>query len=408
MKFVDDTVLAMEQALVEDPDDLASHMAYADYLHDKGDPRGELIQIQLALEDENHSPHERKKLQAREEKLLKKHEREWVGELAPWLTDQKGLTLNGHQDSDEEYRYTFKRGWIDTIISTVCSPSFTARLARSPESRLLRHLAIRSEEGSYDTSDELIGTPDRDHWLSLFPLLKAENLSNVRIFEVGELDSWENPSEEYNCDSAGIEAVQIIKKMPRIEELYLLASEIDMSELFSLRTLNQLRILLVYHMGAEYPLSRLAKNPSLSNLTHLLLYPHGSPGMYNNDEPYLTNDGIKAVLRSKHLTSLTHLQLRMSDFGDKGCKELVNSGRLQQLKFLDLRLGFITDEGANALAECEDIGNLDYLNVARNQISPEAVCKLKAKVTKIDASDQFEHDHNRESIFEEFVEGDGE
>src|SRR4051812_15966193 len=35
---------SLEAALVENPDDDAAHMAYADHLHDQGDPRGEFIQ----------------------------------------------------------------------------------------------------------------------------------------------------------------------------------------------------------------------------------------------------------------------------------------------------------------------------------------------------------------------------
>ena len=42
---------ALEEALAANPDDVASHAAYADHLADLGDPRGELIQVQLALED---------------------------------------------------------------------------------------------------------------------------------------------------------------------------------------------------------------------------------------------------------------------------------------------------------------------------------------------------------------------
>src|SRR5260370_431792 len=64
---------SLEQALAENPDDLAAHSAYADYLMEQGDPRGELIQLQLALEDPKRPAPERKKLQQREAAALKKH-----------------------------------------------------------------------------------------------------------------------------------------------------------------------------------------------------------------------------------------------------------------------------------------------------------------------------------------------
>src|SRR6516165_4891056 len=51
---------ALEEALAANPDELASHMAYADYLGEQGDPRGEYIRTQLALEDESKPAAERK------------------------------------------------------------------------------------------------------------------------------------------------------------------------------------------------------------------------------------------------------------------------------------------------------------------------------------------------------------
>src|SRR5947209_8737880 len=42
---------ALESAILAHPDDLASHMAYADFLSDQGDPLGEFIRTHLALED---------------------------------------------------------------------------------------------------------------------------------------------------------------------------------------------------------------------------------------------------------------------------------------------------------------------------------------------------------------------
>src|SRR5436305_11287140 len=39
-----------ERALAADPNDLATACAYADYLAEQGDPRGEFMQIQIALE----------------------------------------------------------------------------------------------------------------------------------------------------------------------------------------------------------------------------------------------------------------------------------------------------------------------------------------------------------------------
>src|SRR4051812_3744989 len=79
----------LESALVENFDDLTSHLAYADFLTEQGDPhltaRGEFIQVQLALEDPSKPEAERKKLQQQEKQLLQAHGHAWLGELIPHL-----------------------------------------------------------------------------------------------------------------------------------------------------------------------------------------------------------------------------------------------------------------------------------------------------------------------------------
>src|SRR5262249_28733887 len=66
---------ALEDALAESPDDLAAHAVYADYLMERGEPRGELIQVQLALERDGLPAAERARLRKREGELLRQHAR---------------------------------------------------------------------------------------------------------------------------------------------------------------------------------------------------------------------------------------------------------------------------------------------------------------------------------------------
>src|SRR5436305_9160952 len=96
----------LEAALVENPDDRATHMAYADFLAEQGDPRGEFIQVQLALEDAGLPARQRQLLQQREQELLQTHQREWLGDLAPYLLDQQGA-----RDWRGWNQFRFARGW---------------------------------------------------------------------------------------------------------------------------------------------------------------------------------------------------------------------------------------------------------------------------------------------------------
>src|SRR4051794_37149265 len=88
-------VLAIEENLVSSPDDLFTHRAYADLLFRQRDPalaaRGRFIEAQLRLEDPDRSDEERRKLVARQRKMLKDHGRTWLGSLARFLIDQEGV-----------------------------------------------------------------------------------------------------------------------------------------------------------------------------------------------------------------------------------------------------------------------------------------------------------------------------
>jgi hypothetical protein len=154
----------------------------------------------------------------------------------------------------------------------------------------------------------------------------------------------------------------------------------------------------LYHVDEPYRLSALAENPAFSRLTHLLLHPHyHKAGALGEEMPpdeqegaaYLTLADVRAVLRSPHLTSLTHLQLRVCSMGDEGCREIVRSGILRRLKSLDLRHGRITDEGARVLADCKDLARLEYLDVERNGLTKEGIGRLKkVGIKPLKAADQ--------------------
>jgi len=60
------------RAIVDDPDDVDAYLVYADWLQARGDPRGELVAVQVALE---RSPDA--ELLAREAALLEQHGVDW-------------------------------------------------------------------------------------------------------------------------------------------------------------------------------------------------------------------------------------------------------------------------------------------------------------------------------------------
>jgi uncharacterized protein (TIGR02996 family) len=376
------TQLALERALVEAPDDLAAHSAYADYLSERGDPRGELIQAQLALEDEGRSAAERKKLQEQEKKLLQAHARDWLGDLAPLLLKGRGP------------RYQFARGWLDSLEISALSLSLSRALAKAPQARLLRRLIIETvvdpegdevAPGEDEAADVPAEVDERE--AALWPLVKSASLQNVRVFQLGE-QADDIVSTYMSAYDTG---VPLVKSMPRLEELYLLAhmSGEDLVALFALKSLHNLRALQVYHVEHHYPLVVLARNASLGRLTHLWLRPHGLGLNVPPSGAYIDRDGVREVLRTRYLKALTHLRVQLSNMGDAGCEEIVRSGALKRLKVLELQYGEITDEGARALAACPDLRNLELLDLSHNNLTQAGRKALAAVPIQVRADDQF-------------------
>jgi uncharacterized protein (TIGR02996 family) len=383
---------SLEAALVENPDDLASHMAYADYLTEQGDALGEFVRVQLALEDESRPSTETKKLQRQEKKLLDAHARTWLGDLAPFLLDV--------DESVEEYdrmkvEFAFRRGWLHSLHASNFTLAFTRALARSPQVRLLRDLHLENNNYEDQENEPGDGVPDDvdPETSQLYPLIRCPHLGNVRRLILGELD---NPDQVLagaeasfdQCHTHGPGLAGVLKLMPKLEELFLLAHGVDVEQVFSLRTLGNLRLLLVYH-ATRYPLGRLAKNPSLGRLTHLLCHPHALTP--DDDEPHFREPAVKALVNSPELKALTHLQLRLSDVGDRGVKTIVASGVLKRLKSLDLAHGCVTDEGAQTLAAFPDLKTLLRLNLTNNCLTREGIDLLKASgIAEVKAERQWQ------------------
>jgi uncharacterized protein (TIGR02996 family) len=355
---------SMEAALVDDPDDRAAHAAYADLLMEQDDPRGEFIRVQLALEDPAVPAGERKKLQKREKELFEAHWKEWFGELASHLSGAflTGVFLPPDRGGDH---LRMARGWLDHLEIDYLMHDLATRLARAPQVRLLRELEIRSEEQS----------GPRGRHKALSHLAAAPLLGNVRSLSLGadseEGDDWTFPLGGIIVNAA---IPDIVRQMPRLESLALWADGYNLGKLFSLPTLTRLRMLQVYHVSAVHPLDLLAANPAFGNLTHLLLQP---PRLEIGEPASIRLEGVWALVRSPHLKSLTHLQLRMSDMGDAGIEEIIRSGILKRLKRLDLRCGTVTDEGARLLAECPDARRLERLDLTYNLLTADGVAALR-------------------------------
>jgi uncharacterized protein (TIGR02996 family) len=398
---------SLEAALVDDPDDLAAHSAYADYLMEQGDPRGELTQVQLALEGAGRPEKERERLRRREGELLEKHARRWLGDVGRFL-------VGDWSGEDKPWHFRFARGWLDAVRLLPFPEAVVIALARAPEARLLRRLEVVYDMRHHPFGfDNFILGPNRalkeeervdrgDFYMSepgeiMPPLLASPHLRNLRAFKLGFSDSGERMGYSTmvapfaNCNARQV--IELLRKCPRLEELTLNAPLPRINELFAAPELSQVRSLQYYYGDGErygaggsrgYRLSALAKNAAAGRLTTLRLHA--------GRETTISLKELNAVLRSPHLPSLTHLQVRVTTFGDEGALAVVKSGILRRLEVLDLGHGNMTDEGARLLAECPDLGHLERLHVSRNALTKRGVAALRARGIEVVADDQHRPD----------------
>jgi uncharacterized protein (TIGR02996 family) len=370
---------SLEQALVENPDDLAAHSAYADYLSEQGDPRGEFIQVQLGLEDSKRSSSERRQLQMREKSLLREHGLRWLGSLAPFVTGESEVDP-WKEPTAPLGQLRFARGWLDSLEIARLTDALATELAQAGEVRLLRRLTIDSL-GSGTAATILAACP---------------HLSNVRALKVGQ-----QAAGLWSSDYSGMELIQ---NLPRMEELVLSCLGGDAFRgrpIFSLPTLHNLRVLEVHVETTEYTdlaLEILAANPALHGLTQLRLC--------GGRVPYpLPPDSLRALLDSSCLNALTHLALRSFDVRDAGCALIAQSDLLRRLRVLDLTDGRITDRGARTLAMSPDLGRLEELHLSGNPLTDVALSAVRQTgvrvifdVQRLQLTDRdFDHIHDDET-----------
>lgn len=276
--------------------------------------------------------------------------------LAPLLlagsTIPKGEYVGGTYVSREvpNYEWRFARGFLDYLKIDQLYVPMARALRDAPQARFLRELVIEyiadasDERGPEDAHEPGPDVPtfekDNIQFNSIFPLIHTPEFSNLRRLRIGDdkdmdkcLTGRWGVHHHTCCNFAG----PLVRRMPRLEELHLLCKDFDPVPVFGCKTLTDLRVPRVYHLGKdgtdewrrgereryEYPLDVLAGNRALGNLTHLLFHPHTRE---YGGSTFLPLEEVQHVLKSKHLRTLTHLQLRLSDMGDEGCAAIVKSG----------------------------------------------------------------------------------
>ena len=143
---MNDTRAGLEAALAANPDDVATHAAYADCLIEQGDPRGDYVRLQLALEDRDQPVERLRAMEQEAFELRQRHEAEWLGPLADHVNPAAGMARRdvNIEVLEANVQVTYRRGWLDTMRVRRLTPAVAAALATCPIAGLLAELEVTS------------------------------------------------------------------------------------------------------------------------------------------------------------------------------------------------------------------------------------------------------------------------
>jgi uncharacterized protein (TIGR02996 family) len=319
--------LAFLARIREQPDDDGPRLVFADWLDEKGDPRGQLIRVQCAVARLPENDPRRAEWSIQEQALLDKFRAGWIA------------ALNGLAPECE-----YRRGLIESI--SVISSAFvdrgseihaigSIRRVRFLEARRCFAALVDSPHFGQIREIDLCHSSLGNSGVNL--LARSKHLGHIEFLNLGSNDLSD-------------QALRILAGMPQLGQL----RELCLDENRQLGTPG---------------LRALADSPFLGELRRLDLSGNG-----------LTESGLKVLINGDSLKKLDSLVIVGNQIGDGGVERLANSDLLKRMlarsPTLDLRQNGIGPIGARALAEAPIVQPLEQLLLDGNAIGDAGLASL--------------------------------
>jgi uncharacterized protein (TIGR02996 family) len=356
----------LEKAIDADPYDVSAYMVYADWLQGQGDPRGELISLQLAAETKRDA-----RLAKAAAALIENNAEIFLGPLA-----EHTKTYDGN-DRDA---FTWRFGFIHAAKlshSHYTNEDFEGSMAEVLET-LLRH-----PSGRFVT--ELVfgfnNDPNEDPLDDLIGILARKAPATIRKLHFGD---FEYPDETemswYHVGNLG----KLWKAVPHLQSLIVQGGDFELGTL-ELPALTRAE----FRTGGLSTASANAiAKATWPRIEHLEVW-------YGDDNYGGTATVVEAeaLLARTDLPRLSSLGLRNTSFTDELCGVLATSRLLPQLTRLDLSMGIMTDEGARLLETHKAaFKHLDALDVSDNYLTKAGLAALKGVAKSVVSTAQRDDD----------------
>lgn len=336
----------LRAAVIAAPEEDAPRLAYAKKLSERGDPRGQFIELQVRYRPVA----EDYPLFAAAQKLLKQHEKEWLADFPP-VTEpvfQRGFLFSGRFEPQDVTAELFARTPLVELDLAHGGPELE-RIAQLSGLATVRKLTVRS--GNDAGFSALCGSPHlRLHTLHAYlgkchpetmaALANAPSAAGLRELQL----SYTTLSED------AARALGGSTQLRHLERLY-----VDSCGLTRVAA------------SALTPLLSAAKELSMGNnprafasgpfLERLELHNNG-----------LTDEDVRALAGLTTVGSLRKLLLNQNTITDTGVAALAASPNFTHLAELDLGDNQITETGVEALAGGAGMPVLELLRISGNPL----------------------------------------
>ncbi len=373
----------LEAAVEADPYDREAYSVLADWLQEQGDPRGELIALQLAGKDKA-----AKALIAKQAAYflgpLAEHQKTYDGEDTDAFTWRFGY-IHALRLSHDHYGNEEWQGSLGAVLDLVL---------RHPSGRFLTEITFVFNND-----------PNENDLQDLIDILAKRAPKTIRKLHFGDF-GYCGPSDKTATGNTEIswyaigDLSKLWKAVPKLQRLITQcgSSESTISKTgLTLGTLNlpELRHAEFRTGGLERRNAKAIHAAKLPMIEHLDIW-YGNHS-YGGD---CTAKDVQTLLARTDLLRLRHLGLRNAQFTDDLIELLAKSKLTKQLTELDLSMGCLTDEGAAALAKHKDaFAHLEKLDVTENFLTKDGLNLLKGIAKTLVAKGQREADKDDDAVY---------
>lgn len=325
------TLKPLLDAILADPDDLAARRTYANALTQKGDPRGQLMMLQLDLEEMDEDDGEREEVVWEAERLLKHHRAGWLAEL-PMIRKAR-----------------YRLGLIESVTAN-------AQAFFDGQEALFAQHPVRGIK---------LNQLRKKHFPALAALLASRPLESLEL-------------SGNRLNGEAIEAIFADADLSQLRALDLLDDPIGVKGCRALAKLGfeALEELVLGGSGA----AMVDEEPTFGDAAlEALLGSESLPGLRTLELSFFLfgSEGAKHLASSPILAEVEILNLQSNPIKDEGVIALAGSPYLRELRALNLGYTQMASRGVDALAASPIVENL-----AVEEMGPYALILMGCQATR--------------------------